>query len=219
MSMLELYSYEACPYAQRTQMALAEKGLEFELIEVDLYDRPSWWADLSPYGKVPLLKHGDNVIYESAIVNEYLDEVFPDPPLMPEDALGRAQARVWIDYCDSRFMSACHQLIQDRQDPDKQQGNRDKLREVFRFMENEGLRKLSDGPFWMGEQLTLVDIQFAPFVERFPCYQDLWDAEWPAECTRLRRWFDSVSQRSSFQTTKHTLEFHMERYRKSQQAA
>ena len=111
MSMLELYSYEACPYAQRTQMALAEKGLEFELIEVDLYDRPSWWADLSPYGKVPLLKHGDNVIYESAIVNEYLDEVFPDPPLMPEDALGRAQARVWIDYCDSRFMSACHQLI------------------------------------------------------------------------------------------------------------
>ena len=219
MSTLELYSYDACPYAQRTRMVLLEKGLEFKLVEVDLYNRPDWWAELSPYGKVPLLKHGDGIVYESAIINEYLDEAFPDTPLMPADPLPRAQARVWIDYCDSRFMPACHQLIQDRNDAAQQVENRAKLREIFTFMEKEGLRKLSDGPYWMGEHLTLVDIQYAPFVERFPCYQDLWGAEWPEECTRLREWFATISQRDSFQQTSHDLQFHMERYRRYDQAA
>ncbi len=219
MSALELYSYDACPYAQRTRMVLLEKGLDFKLVEVDLYNRPDWWADLSPYGKVPLLKHGDGIVYESAIINAYLDEVFPKPPLMPADPLQRAQARIWIDYCDSRFMPACHQLIQDRNDSEKQAENRAKLGEIFTFMENEALRKLSDGPYWMGEQLTLVDLQYAPFVERFPCYQDLWGAEWPEECTRLREWFTAISQRDSFQQTSHDLEFHMQRYRRYDQAA
>ncbi len=219
MSALELYSYDACPYAQRTRMVLLEKGLDFKLVEVDLYNRPDWWADLSPYGKVPLLKHGNGIVYESAIINEYLDEVFPETPLMPADPLQRAQARIWIDYCDSRFLPACHQLIQDRNDSEKQAGNRAKLGEIFSFMENEALRKLSDGPYWMGDQLTLVDLQYAPFVERFPCYQNLWGAEWPEECTRLHEWFSAISQRDSFQQTSHDLEFHMQRYRRYDQAA
>ena len=219
MSDLELYSFDACPYAQRSRMVMLEKGLDFALVEVDLYNRPDWWADLSPYGKVPLLKHGAGVIYESAIINEYLDEVFPQPALMPGDPLRKAQARIWIDYCDSRFMPACHQLIADRKDPDKQAENRAQLVEILKFMEHEGLRKLSDGPYWLGEQLTLLDIQYAPFVERFPCYEQLWGAEWPAECTRLRDWFNTISQRASFKATCHDFEFHMERYRRYDQAA
>ena len=219
MSTLELYSFDACPYAQRTRMVMLEKGLDFNLVEIDLYNRPDWWAELSPYGKVPLLKHGDGIVYESAIINEYLDEVFPDTPLMPADPLQRAQARIWIDYCDTRFMPACHQLIQDRKNADKQVENRAKLREVFTFMEQEGLRKLSNGPYWMGTEFTLADVQFAPFVERFPCYEDLWGAQWPDECTRLRDWFDTVRSRDSFKATCHDLQFHMERYRKYDQAA
>ena len=213
MSDLTLYSYEACPYAQRTQMTLLEKDVPFQLVEVDLYDRPSWWADLSPYGKVPLLKHGSGIVYESAIVNQYLDETFPDRPLMPAEPLSKAEARIWMDYCDSRFMSACHQLIADRCDAEKQTTNRDELRSVFRFMER-GLERLGDGPYWMGEQFTLVDIQFAPFFERFPCYRSLWQAEWPEDCVRLKRWFDAVRSRDSHRQTCHDYEFHMERYRK-----
>ena len=188
MSELTLYSYEACPYAQRTQMTLLEKGLDFDLVEVDLYDRPSWWAELSPYGKVPLLKHGEGIVYESAIINQYLEEAFPEKPLLPHQPLQRAQARIWMDYCDSRFMPACHQLIADRHNEEKQQANRAKLREVMAFMEN-GMRELSEGPFWMGEQLTLVDLQFAPFFERFACYESLWGAEWPTHCVGLKKWF------------------------------
>ena len=219
MSTLELYSFDACPYAQRTRMVMLEKGLDFNLREIDLYNRPDWWAELSPYGKVPLLKHGDGIVYESAIINEYLDEVFPDTPLRPANPLQRAQARIWIDYCDTRFMPACHQLIQDRKNADKQVENRAKLREVLTFMEQEGLRKLGNGPYWIGTEFTLADVQFAPFVERFPCYEDLWGAQWPDECTRLRDWFDAVSSRDSFKATCHDLQFHMERYRKYDQAA
>ena len=218
-STLELYSFDACPYAQRTRMVMLEKGLDFKLVEIDLYNRPDWWAELSPYGKVPLLKHRDGIVYESAIINEYLDEVFPDTPLMPADPLQRAQTRIWIDYCDTRFMPACHQLIQDRKDPDKQVENRAKLREVLTFMEQEGLRKLGNGPYWMGTQFTLADVQFAPFVERFPCYEDLWGAQWPDDCTRLREWFDAVRSRDSFEATCHDFQFHIERYRKYDQAA
>lgn len=219
MSAPELYSFDACPYAQRSRMALIEKGLDFKLVEIDLYNRPDWWAKLSPYGKVPLLKHGDGVVYESAIINEYLEDAFPEPALLPRDPLRRAQARIWIDYCDTRFMPACHQLIQDRKDPDKQKDNLAKLVEVMQFMDSEGLHRLSEGPYWMGEQFTLVDVHYAPFVERFPCYQDLWGAQWPDECTRLRKWFDAVSERHSFKATMHDFDFHMERYRKYDQAA
>ena len=70
-----------------------------------------------------------------------------------------------------------------------------------------------------GEQLTLVDVQYAPFAERFPCYEDLWGAEWPEDCTRLREWFAAISQRNSFRQTSHDFEFHMERYRRYDQAA
>lgn len=216
MSEVELYSYEACPYAQRTQMTLLEKGLDYELIEVDLYDRPAWWADLSPYGKVPLLKHGDAVVYESAIINEYLDDTFGDIPLLPADPLGRARARIWMAYCDTHFMAACHTLIEDRHDDSRQAENRQKLREVFLFME-EGINELGAGPYWMGEQFTLVDIQFAPFFERFACYEALWQAEWPGECSRLKAWFDGVGARDSHIATRHDYDFHFQRYQKYDQ--
>ena len=114
MSDIELYSYDACPYAQRTRMVLAEKGLDFALHEVDVYNKPANWATISPYGKVPVLRHDGASIYESTIVNQYLDEAFPDPPLMPASALGRAQARIWMDYCETRFLPASHNLLWQR---------------------------------------------------------------------------------------------------------
>jgi glutathione S-transferase len=218
VSELQLYSYEACPYAQRTQMALQEKQLDYELVEVDLYDRPSWWAELSPYGKVPLLKQGDAVVYESAIINEYLEDSFADTPLLPADPLGRARARIWMAYCDSHFMPACHQLIEDRRDDHQQVENRQKLCDVFLFME-KGMTELADGPYWMGEQFTLVDAQFAPFFERFGCYEALWQAEWPEQCHRLRSWFDQIRVRDSHIQTRHDDDFHMQRYRKYDQAS
>ena len=71
-------------------MVLAEKAIEYQHHEIDLYDRPDNWREISPTGKVPLLRHDGQTIYESAIINQYLDESFPDRPLMPASPAGRA---------------------------------------------------------------------------------------------------------------------------------
>jgi glutathione S-transferase len=209
---IELFSYEACPFAQRTRMMLIEKGVDYALTEVDLYNKPDWWKELSPLGKVPLIRHNGDIVYESRIINEYLEEVLPAVPMLPADP-------IWIDYCDSYFLPVLHKLIADRRDEDKQKENRATLREKFLFLENEGLRKLGNGPFFMGEQLTLVDLQFMPFIERFPCYQELWGASIPQECSHLHSWIETMQARESHQKTLNTFEFHMERYSKYDQAA
>jgi glutathione S-transferase len=214
MSTVELFSYEACPFAQRTRMVLIEKGIAFELTEIDLGARPSWFLEVSPYGKVPLLRHDGRLVYESAIINQYLDEVFPQPPLMPADAYARAQVRIWMDYCETRYLPAAHRLMAERDQPGKLAENRAKLTEVMRFMEHEGLRKLSDGPYWMGAAPTLVDFQFVPFLERFAVYEELAGAAWPEDCERLRRWYDTMNGHRSFAETRHTLDFHLDMQRR-----
>ena len=82
--MLQLYTFKLCPFAHRVRLALAEKSVAAELIEIDLKNKPASFAQISPYGKVPLLLHGRIKLWESTVINEYLEEVFPDPPLMPE---------------------------------------------------------------------------------------------------------------------------------------
>ncbi len=219
MSDVELFSFEACPFAQRTRMMMIEKGIEVSLTEVDLYNKPDWWKELSPYGKVPLIRHNGDIVYESRIINEYLEEVFPEPPLLPRDPMRRAKARIWIDYCDSYLLPVLHNLIADRHDEEKQAENRKKVAEKLLFLENEGFRKMGKGPFIMGADITLVDLQFMPFIERFPCYQELWGAWIPEECTSLLNWIDVMRDRDSHKNTVNSHAFHMERYQKYDQAA
>ena len=119
MSAVELYSYAACPFAQRTRMVLAEKAIDHELLEVDLANRPDNWNEISPTGTVPLLRHDGATIYESTIINQYLDDTIVDLPLMPATALGRAQARIWMDHCYHRFLVTIHNLMRQRDNAEK----------------------------------------------------------------------------------------------------
>lgn len=219
MPELELFSYEACPFAQRTRMMMIEKGIDCTLTEVDLYNKPDWWKKLSPHGKVPLIRHNGDIVYESRIINEYLEEVFPEPALLPSDPISRAKARIWIDYCDSYFLPALHKLIADKGNEEKQIENRKTVTEKFLFIENEGFRKLGDGPYFMGNTLTLIDLQFMPFMERFPCYEEIWGATIPEECTRIKTWMETMSNHESHKATKSTHEFHMQRYSRYNEAA
>ena len=159
MSEIKIYSFDKCPFAQRTRMVLIEKNLLFELVEIDVYNKPDWFSSVSPYGKVPVLSHEGNTIYESAIINEYLDEVFPEIPLMPDTHFQRAKARIWIDYCSNRYLPACSQLMRDRNNSQEQEKNLENLREIFFYMERECFEKNSGGKFWMGENiLSLIHI-------------------------------------------------------------
>ena len=143
MTTIELITAEVCPFAQRTHMTLLEKGLAFERREVDLSNKPDWFEEVSPYSKVPVVKIGDQVVWESSVINEFIDEQFPEKPMMPSDPFLRAQARIWIDYCNSRWVDDFYDLLSERE-PGKQAVLRDKVIADMRTMEFDGMAKLSD---------------------------------------------------------------------------
>jgi glutathione S-transferase len=94
---LKLISHKLCPYVQRAVIALTEKGVDFERIDIDLANKPDWFLAISPLGKTPVLQVGDKAIFESAVILEYLEETQPKP-LHPPDALLRAEHRAWIEF-------------------------------------------------------------------------------------------------------------------------
>src|SRR6201995_237633 len=94
---LKLISHKLCPYVQRAVIALTEKGVSFERIDIDLANKPDWFLTISPLGKTPVLLVGDHAIFESAVILEYLEETQPKP-LHPADPLRRAEHRAWIEF-------------------------------------------------------------------------------------------------------------------------
>ncbi len=214
MPELQIISANVCPYAQRTRMVLREKALQFEVIEIDLKDKPDWFAGVSPYGKVPVLRHDGQSIYESAVINEYLDEVFPAPPLMPSGAVKRALARIWIEYCNSQFCPLFYQVLL-AQDVAKQKELADKLTAMFHFMDRQGLQTLQgDGPYWMGDTPGLVDFTFYPFFERLPVLKHYRGVTIPEDCQALSNWLDVMSKHPSALETANTADFHIDNYKK-----
>ena len=198
MAELEIISSSTCPFAQRTRMALMEKGIDFTLTEIDLDDKPDWFWEISPYGKVPVIRHNGTVVFESAVINEYLEEVFPDPPLLPRDPAARAQARIWIDFANVRFTPQVYKLML-AQEPERQAVHAEKLTEALLMMEHEGLGKLSDGPYWLGEQVSLVDLSFLPHLQRFCALDHYRDFRIPEECVLLEAWLQLMLRRPSVQ--------------------
>src|ERR671937_635175 len=94
---ITLYDADRCPYCARVRIALAEKGVEYDTVVVDLDDRPAWIYEKNPTGRVPVLEDGEFVLPESAVIDEYLDERYPEPPLLPADAAERARDRMDVD--------------------------------------------------------------------------------------------------------------------------
>ena len=85
MGTVEIFSAEVCPYAHRTRLVLMQKGVDFSLTEIDLSNKPEWFTEVSPYGKVPSIRHDGRIIYESSIINEYLDAVERLNNLLPKE--------------------------------------------------------------------------------------------------------------------------------------
>jgi glutathione S-transferase len=156
LSMFTLYSADRCPFAARVRIALAEKGLQYELVEVDLDDRPAWMYDKNPLGKVPVLEEDGFVLPESLVINEYLEERYPDPPLWPVDAAERALARLRIEQDFDRLSSAYYSVRR------AEDGARDRLdRELAELG-----ALLEAQPFVTGREYGLADIAFVPWILR-----------------------------------------------------
>jgi glutathione S-transferase len=214
MTTVQIYSATACPFAHRTRLVLLEKKVKFELTEIDLQNKPEWFSQISRYGKVPAIKHSNNEVYESAIINEYLDEVFPNPPLLPTDPGTRAIARIWIDYANTRFVTAFGKLLRGKDAAEQEQG-RQELTEALLYIEREGLDKLAgDGSYWFGDALSLVDLTFYPWFERLPTLEHYRQFTLPKETVRLQKWWQTVRDRPSVQSIENPVSFYLERYAK-----
>lgn len=213
MSQIKLFSARACPFAHRTRLVLSHKKLQFELVEVDLQNKPTWFdAKVSGYGKVPALEHDGHHLWESAIVNEYLDEVFPEPRLLPADPLERAQARIWIDYANTRFVNAFGKLLRLPADGDEAAARKE-LSDTLNYIEQAGLAKLSGaGPFFLGAQPSLVDLAFYPWFERWPALEQLRKFPLPAELTRIARWRAAVRELPAVREHENPGDYYVQRY-------
>ncbi|MEH2026815.1 glutathione S-transferase family protein [Nostoc sp.] len=210
MSNIQLYFAKASTFSQRTRVVLLEKGIDFTPIEIDLQNKLDGYTQISRYGKVPAIKHGDVEIYESAIINEYLDEVFPEPPLLPRDPAAKAIARIWIDYANTRLVPAFNKLLRGKDGQEQEQGRRE-FTEALLYIEQEGLGK---GDYLLGDQFSLVDISFYPWFERLPLLEHFRKFRLPAETPRLQTWWNLVQDRSSIQAVANPVDFYLERFAK-----
>jgi len=211
MAKLELITAEVCPFAQRSHMALLEKGLEFERREVDLRNKPKWFEEVSPYSKVPVLRDGDVRVYESTIINEYLEEVFPQPHLMPTDPGARANARIWIDFDNVKFIPTFYRILL-AQDGPRRRELAETLVDHMTFLEKEGFAKASQGPYWFGPDISLVDLAFYPHFERFPAMTEYRGVEIPESCGQLKAWIEVMAERPSSKATAHDADYHINAY-------
>lgn len=194
-SELTLYTFRLCPYAHRVRLALAEKGLAAEMIEVDLKNKPQDFLARSPMGRVPVLVHGATRIWESAVILEYLDEAFPANPLMPQSAADRARARLWIDFASNRLLSTTHRMIFERSEAERRRLAEQLEQDVMVLERAMADRPGPEGTYLMGEQFTLADIALYPWFEQAGTLQRFSAFRMPDGCDGVRRWSAEVAAR------------------------
>lgn len=193
-----LISFDLCPFVQRSQVMLREKGVEFEVEYVDLSNKPEWFLELSPTGKVPTLEvttdDGDRVVlFESLVINEYLEEATDGRPMFPRDPLARARARAWIEF-STALLQDCFALTAAK-DEEALAPVLARVREKLDRLEQE----LGDGPYFLGEDLSLVDAAFVPALQRLKFADELYPEMGLFDETRPRvgRWWQSLEARPS----------------------
>ncbi len=152
---IKLISFKTCPFVQRAAITLGYKKVEHEVTYIDLADPPDWFLDISPLAKVPILKVDGEILFESAVINEYLDDI-TGGELQPKDSLARAKNRAWIEFASNMLGNTY--MMKTAAEKDKYEKYRDLLVPQLRRVE----KRLGDGPWFNGENFSLADTAFAP---------------------------------------------------------
>jgi glutathione S-transferase len=210
MQDLKLYTFKLCPFAHRVRIALAEKGLNYEKIEIDLKNKPASFAEISPTGRVPLLMHGDHKVWESAVILEYLEDAFPEHRLMPADPADRAKVRLWIDFANTRLYAATHRLIFTTDEAARAQLTAEMV-DAVRYMEREGMH-VGRGPYLLGKEFTLADVVLYPWFEQANTLEKFSEFRVPKDSTGIRLWQKSVAARPAVMSCARPDEFYAEGY-------
>ena len=166
--MIRLYDYPDCLFAQKVRVVLAEKELEYETVLVDLksgHQRTPEFLKLNPYGRVPVLIDDEVVVYDSTIINEYLEDEYPHPGLMPEDSAGRAKVRILEDYCDNSFLPSAGFVLAELNKAEGQQD--DERLKRYQGELARGLARLESflaGGEYVVQDFSIADVAFVPAV-------------------------------------------------------
>jgi glutathione S-transferase len=177
-----LYDAARCPFCARARIVLAEKRVPYDVVEIDLRDRPAWLYEKNPTGKVPILEEDGWVLPESAVIGEYLNDRFPEPPLWPADPGERAAARLLVFRFDD--FSAPYYALRRGDD-----GARERFEEELAFL--DGL--LETMPWLSGREFGLADVAYLPWIVRAREMLGLSFDSWPA----LAGWFERAAERPS----------------------
>ena len=153
--MLTLYDADRCPYCARVRIVLAENGLEHETVVVDLDDRPAWIYEKNPLGRVPVLEEDAFVLPESVVINEYLEERYPEPPLLPADPAERAAGRLLVERFDQ--LSRPYYTL-------RRGGEEARERLSDELAKLDGL--LAARPFLTGREFGIADAAYLPWILR-----------------------------------------------------
>lgn len=181
---IELISFKTCPFVQRSVILLNEKKVDYEITYIDLANKPDWFLKISPFGKVPVLKVDGEVLFESAVISEYLDEVNP-PSIHPADPLQKAKNRAWIEFASALIMGLFGVSIANAEN---QQEKLEGLRKLLGQLEEQ----LGDGPWFNGEKLALIDTAFAPFFSRFVIVEELYGQPILEGIPKIRKWGEKL---------------------------
>jgi RNA polymerase-associated protein len=162
--MMTLYSGTTDPYSHRCRFVLFEKGMDFQVIDVDVFNKPEDLAVMNPYNTVPVLVERDLILYEANIINEYIDERFPHPQLMPPDPVMRARARLFLHRFENELF--CH--IQGLESSNA------KVAEKARAAVRENLAQIAPvftkQKYMLGDEFSMLDVAIAPLLWRLDHY-------------------------------------------------
>ena len=185
--MMILYSGTTCPFSQRCRIVLFEKGMDFQIHDVDIFNKPEDLALMNPYNRVPVLVDRDLILYESNIINEYIDDRFPHPQLMPADPVMRARARLFLYRFEQELFSHIEPVEKNLKSADKSRAAiRDNLVQIAPVFARQ--------KFMLGEEFSMLDVAIAPLLWRL----DHYNIVLPKQAAPLMKYAERIFTRPAF---------------------
>lgn len=189
--MMVLYSGTTCPFSQRCRFVLFEKGMDFEIRDIDLYNKPEDIDVMNPYGQVPILVERDLILYESNIINEYIDERFPHPQLMPADPVMRARTRLFL-YNFEKELFVHVSVLEVRGDVNPKE--LDRARQNIRERLSQLAPMLLKNKYMLGDEFSMLDVAVAPLLWRL----DHYGIELPKNAAPIQKYAERIFSRPAY---------------------